>query len=376
MTETKSDAPKAAALPMGGQVLAVVPQTFEDIQRVATQVIYAGIAPAALVKFPSDADGEEERKAIGRRNVAAVAAVLMAGAELGVPPMAALRMFTVINGRPALYGDGNVAVVRKARDRDGELICDYIRQGFERGADEESTVAWCEARRRDNQEVHREEFSIADAKRAGLWDDKEFKRARVWRDKPDGRGREQVWADDVPNDSVWHRYPKRMMLWRATGYCLRWLFADVLGGMLDEHEAREIEGMIDITPAAAASTSRAAPAFEAPEPPPEPPAAEDQSQDAPEPPAEEKMDPETGEFTAADTSDVGRMLSDVDTALQSARTEEDVNRIFTESEVEGALADDDGALTQAYAIRTKHLDRVERIALAEQGQGSMFPGDE
>lgn len=88
------------------------------------------------------------------------------------------------------------------------------------------------------------------------------------------------------------------------------------------------------------------------------------------------MDPETGEFTAADTSDVGRMLSDVDTALQPARTEDDVNRIFTESGVEGALAEDEDGLKRAYALRTKHLDRVERIALAEQGQGSMFPGDE
>lgn len=250
MSETPN---RPATMPIGGTVAAIVPQTFEEIQRVAVTIINAGIAPASLVKFAEANASAADIEAVGKRNVAAVATCIMAGAELGLPPMVSLRAFTVINGRPALYADGNIAVIRKAKDMDGKPICEFIRQGFEVGDTDELTFAWVAAKRRDNGEEHREEFSVADAKQAGLWDDKEFKRAKVWRNSVQG------WHDDVPNDSVWHRYPRRMMMWRAAGYCLRWLFADVLGGMPDEYEAREIEGMVDITPAAPRQAERQQP---------------------------------------------------------------------------------------------------------------------
>lgn len=298
-------------MPVGGAVVPIVPQSFEEIQRVSNTVITGGLAPSSLIKWPGTNDDEATIRDIGRRNVAAVAGVLMAGAELGVPPMAALRMFTSINGRPALYADGNVAVVRRARDRDAVLICEYIRQGyvevcdficpecgsvhkteglalthfvvkhkdiklpdgvkleFEQTEPTDRSYAWCEAKRADNGEIHHEEFSIADAKRAGLWDAAEFKRAKVWRNG------KQDWYDDVPNDSAWHRYPRRMMLWRATGYCLRWLFADVLAGMVDEFEAREIEGFVDITPSQPQIRQQQSM-------PPTPPPEEDENQDAQE----------------------------------------------------------------------------------------------
>lgn len=262
-----------APMPIGGTVAAIVPQTFEEIQRVSVTIINAGIAPSSLVKFAAPDASAADIEALGKRNVAAVATCIMAGAELGLPPMVSLRAFTVINGRPALYADGNIAVIRKAKDSEGKPICEYIRQGFEVGDTDELTFAWVEARRRDNGEPHREEFSIADAKQAGLWDDNPFKRAKVWRNGVQG------WHDDVPNDAVWFRYPRRMMMWRAAGYCLRWLFADVLGGMPDEYEAREIEGMVDITPPRNATRPAPPPVPEdeaevetAAEPQPEPPA--------------------------------------------------------------------------------------------------------
>lgn len=260
-----------APMPIGGTVAAIVPQTFEEIQRVSVTIINAGIAPSSLVKFAANDASAADIEALGKRNVAAVATCIMAGAELGLPPMVSLRAFTVINGRPALYADGNIAVIRKAKDSEGKPICEYIRQGFEVGESDDLTFAWVEAKRRDNGETHREEFSIADAKQAGLWDDNPFKRANVWRNG------KKDWYDDVPNDAVWFRYPRRMMMWRAAGYCLRWLFADVLGGMPDEYEAREIEDMVDITPPRTAT--RPAP----------PPVPEDEEGD---PPSTEEPKPE------------------------------------------------------------------------------------
>ncbi|MBB3234393.1 hypothetical protein [Phyllobacterium endophyticum] len=202
------------ALMVGGSVHAIVPQSIEEIWRVSTMVVSAGLAPKALVG-----------KKTGNDAVSAVAIAIMAGAELGLPPMVALRSFTVIGGKPALYGDGIINVARRSKK------AAYIRTGY----DEARGVGWCEAKRADTGEQKRVEFSIADAKRAGLWDERPFVKKQDWNTKQ--------W-NDVPNEAPWFRYPQRMQQWRAAGYCLRELFADVLGGITDEYEAREIAGEI------------------------------------------------------------------------------------------------------------------------------------
>lgn len=202
------------ALMVGGSVNAIVPQSIEEIWRVSKMVVMAGLAPKALVG-----------KKTGEDAISAVAIAVMAGAELGLPPMVALRSFTVIGGRPALYGDGIINVARRSKK------AAYIRTGY----DEARGVGWCEAKRADSGEMKREEFSIADAKRAGLWDERPFVKKQDWNTKQ--------WSE-VPNEAPWFRYPQRMQQWRAAGYCLRELFADVLGGITDEYEAREIAGEI------------------------------------------------------------------------------------------------------------------------------------
>lgn len=310
--------PVPATMPVGGGVTAIVPQSLEEIQRMANTAIAGGLAPASLVKWPKDNDTEEVIKDLGRRNIAAVSGVLMAGAELGVPPMAALRMFTSINNRVALYADGNVAVVRRARDRDGNLICSYIRQGFVRGETDAETHAWCEAKRADNDEIHREEFTVEDAKLAGLWDPSEFKRAKVWRNNVHG------WHDDVPNDSAWHRYPKRMMLWRATGYALRWLFADVLAGMVDEFEAREIGGMVDITP-------QMPPPDNGRPQPPQAPMPEDENQDA-------SNEAESATAPAADATDLAAQNQSEEHRQNLAAMQVENNKLLERAQTAEATA--------------------------------------
>src|SRR6185436_6801219 len=78
-TETKIEA-KLPAPPLlaGGHVVAIVPQSLEEIWRVSTMVLQAGIAPKALVD-----------KKVGQEAQSAVAIAIMAGAELGLPPMVA-----------------------------------------------------------------------------------------------------------------------------------------------------------------------------------------------------------------------------------------------------------------------------------------------
>lgn len=182
--------------PMKGNVTAIIPQSIEEVFRVSKGVVMSGLAPDALVK------GKNPDEA-----AAAVAVAIMSGAELGLKPMVALRSFTVINGRPALFGDGLINVIRQSGR------AEYLRTGCDER--DGKLVGWCEAKRTDTSEDKRVEFSQTDAIKAGLW--------------------------QTSGSSPWAKYPQRMLAWRAAGWCLRELFGDVLGGIRDEYEAEEIE---------------------------------------------------------------------------------------------------------------------------------------
>ena len=55
--------------------------------------------------------------------------------------------------------------------------------------------------RSDTGETYRVEYSVEDAKRAGLWQDK----ARITKRRKDGS------TYEADNDSPWFRYPQRML---------------------------------------------------------------------------------------------------------------------------------------------------------------------
>jgi hypothetical protein len=295
----------------------------------------------------------------------------MAGAELNLPPMVALRSFTVINGKPALYADGNVAVVRKARGPDGKPVCEHIRHGYEIGADDETTFAWCEAKRADNGETHREVFSVADARRAGLWQDEAEVIAEVWAYDEAAKKRKPT-KQKVPNPAPWYRFPKRMMMWRAVGYCLRWLFADVLGGMVDEYEARDIEAMVDITPTRAAPK---APALPEPEEPP-PPGAKSSAPAQPETIEAQavtaKVEEPTGdraEFSQDFNDDDSRvsvertpdeLLDDLKAWFDRAKTEDEIEETWSSLDVESEFSKDHERMGKAIDMKIAAVQRVEQ----------------
>lgn len=130
-----------------------------------------------------------------------VVAVAM-GADLGLSPMQALQSIAVINGRPSVWGDGQLAICRSHRDF--ENIAEVVEgQGDER-------VAVCTVKRRGQSETV-SRFSVKDAKTAGLW-----------------------------GTNVWARYPDRMLQNRARGFALRDSFADALKGIISAEEAEDI----------------------------------------------------------------------------------------------------------------------------------------
>lgn len=303
------------ALMVGGTVNAIIPQSIEEMWRVSKMVVVGGLAPKALVG-----------KKTGEEAISSVAIAIMAGAELGLPPMVALRSFTVIGGRPALYGDGIINVVRRSR-KAANINTGYMENAspeamLELGvpkwkvdtlkSSDDRSFGWCKAKRSDTGEEKTEIFSITDAKRAALWDERQTVKKQDWNTK--------AWTD-VPNEAPWFRYPQRMLAWRAAGYNLRELFADVLGGITDEFEAREIagdEGMRDITP----------PSPPRPPEPPRPPVEDAEVVDAtvePPPPPEPEPEPEpTVEEPIIDDTEFFEKLEEAMAVVSDAESIEEV----------------------------------------------------
>lgn len=307
------------SLSAGGNVMAIVPQTFEETFRIARAVVSSGLAPSALIG-----------KKTGDEAASAVAVCIMSGAELGLKPMVSLRSFTVINGKPALYGDGLINVVRQSSK------VAFLKTGHEIRSGQ--MVGFCHAKRSDTGEESRVEFTQAEAKRAGLWDDRPLVRKKVWENG------QQVWKENQTNDAPWYRFPQRMIAWRAAGYCLRELFGDVLGGIRDEFEAREMaefDAMRDVTPPASSSPRR----------PPSPPKAEEASA------------PASDDAGSASDFDLGGFLEELETSLASATDEAGLEEIWTDYDAPATLESEGHAdmIDAAHAIKMRMLAKLSPL---------------
>ena len=128
------------------------------------------------------------------------------GAELGLKPMQAMQNLAVINGRPALWGDAVIALVRSSP------LCEFVIET------DDGNTATCRVKRRGEPEQSRS-FSMADAKAAGL----------------------------SGKSGPWTQYPKRMLQMRARAFALRDVFPDVLRGMPIAEEVMDM-GERDVTP--------------------------------------------------------------------------------------------------------------------------------
>jgi hypothetical protein len=125
---------------------------------------------------------------------------LQMGAEIGLSPLSALQSISVINGKPSVWGDGAIALVQASG-----LLLDH-EEDVEGEGDER--YGWCRMVRKGRATPYMKKFSIADAKRAGLW----------------GR-------------NVWKGYPDVMLVARARSACMRAAFPDVLKGVIPREEA-------------------------------------------------------------------------------------------------------------------------------------------
>ena len=113
------------------------------------------------------------------------------GAELGLKPMQAMQNLAIINGRPSLWGDAVLALVRASS------LCEYVMET------DDGHTATCRVKRRGDPAEQIRTFSMDDAQAAGL------------------KGKQGPWT----------QYPKRMRQMRARAFALRDVFPDVLRGL-------------------------------------------------------------------------------------------------------------------------------------------------
>ena len=198
MSEEKSDVilrPKPQLIArLGATVTPIIPTSIDEVFRIANAVVTAGLAP----------------KGINTPEQATV--IIMHGLEVGLAPMAALQSISVINGKPGLYGDGSLAVVRASG---------LLEKFSERLTNSEDAplAAFCTVKRRGEASLTRA-FSKVDAEKAGLWS------------KP----------------GTWQQYPNRMLQMRARAFALRDAFADVLKGLGIREELEDIDVVPDLVP--------------------------------------------------------------------------------------------------------------------------------
>jgi len=166
----------------GGLALA----TFDDAYRFAKMVSASEFAP-------KDFKGKPESCLLAIQH----------GSEVGLSPMQSIQSIAVINGRPTIWGDAALALVQASS------VCEFVYETLD--GEGEQMAAVCQAKRRGYAKPTIATFSVADAKKAGLWG----------------------------KSGPWTQYPKRMLQLRARGFALRDAFPDVLRGLVTAEEAQD-----------------------------------------------------------------------------------------------------------------------------------------
>lgn len=186
------------------QGFSLAPQTIDEALRFADYLAESTIVPKDFAKNPGN-----------------ILVAIQWGMELGLQPMQAMQNIAVINGRPSLWGDAVLALVLS------HPLCEDVVERYEGDPTSESFKAVCIAKRK-GREDKTGEFSVADARLAGLLD----------------------------KAGPWKQYRDRMLKMRARAFALRDQFADVLKGMPIAEEVRDIPPEREIGPAA--TTAKAA----------------------------------------------------------------------------------------------------------------------
>ena len=272
--------------------LGLCPQSLDEALRLAEIMAKSDIVPKDYIGKPGN-----------------ILVAIQWGAEIGLAPLQAMSHIAVINGRPALWGDALLAIVR------GSGLLASFEEDI--GADS----ATCTAQRRGEAPISRT-FNREDAKQAGL----------------------------LGKAGPWSQYPRRMMQMRARAWVLRDLFPDVIRGLHVAEEAQDLPveramGPAEVlAPANGASRTAAVKARLAQRQPVAAPAAEAPAD------KEEKEDQAEGGVEAPSLESVLRMIQDAYTDQELADASEAAKRLGEEQDKRQAR--------QAFKARREEIQRL------------------
>ncbi len=133
----------------------------------------------------------------------AVAMKIAYGLEIGLKPAQSLGLIKFVNGKPSVDGEGGLILLRRHP----------LLESFDVGVDGQGDQqhGWITTKRRGEDVTRKTTFTVAEAKRAELWNKK----------------------------GPWQTYPERMLKWRAIGFHLRDWWTDCLGGFMFADEGEE-----------------------------------------------------------------------------------------------------------------------------------------
>jgi len=131
--------------------------------------------------------------------------VLKIGMDLGISPMQAIHNIKCIDGKPFIWGDAALAVIRVS----GKLM--NFTEGSVGDWGTDGYTAVCTSRRMDNPDAFSTKYSVENAKNDGRWE----------------------------KGDAWKTYPRRELRWKARAMNLQANFTDVLKGVQILDESRE-----------------------------------------------------------------------------------------------------------------------------------------
>jgi len=173
--------------------LTLAPTTMSEAMEFSNMLATSNIVPAAFQAKPAD-----------------ILVAIQWGMELGLQPMQALQNIAVINGRPSVWGDALLAIVRAdprclgvQEEIDGEVASCTIKRQQADGSVEAVTAT----------------FSMRQAAKAGL----------------------------AGKKGPWTSYPERMLQMRARGFAIRDAFPDLLKGVITAEEAQDTPEPREVT---------------------------------------------------------------------------------------------------------------------------------
>lgn len=199
MTETQAIVKQEKSMRVGAG--GVMPQTMDDVWRLSNAIAKSNTAPKGMT-------------------VEDIFIAVNYGLSMGLPWVMATSSIAVINGRPAIYGRALLGVIQASG------LLEDVQESFDGKPCTDEFAAVCRVKRKDQPTWAERRFSIANARKAGLF----------------GKA------------GPWTQHPEKMLMWRARGGAFGETFADVLCGLAvaeelygDDRaptEAAELEGVV------------------------------------------------------------------------------------------------------------------------------------